>query len=311
MGIFNHFMTKQPITQSQKRFQESIGSLFVAHPESPEMIFLKSSSDVGVQRNGGRNGAKFAPQSFLSYFKKLNLPAGKKLKSMAEWEVASETEELKDFHSAQNLQAERIAHVLKNNAQSFICHLGGGHDHIFPLLKALNETFENIVVINVDAHADTRTDEDFHSGTPFRQFSQECRGKFTLIQVGLLPFANSTSTLSPLSKGQQHILWRDEIGQAEKWKDITAHIQLNAETAVVFSLDADALQGSEMPGVSAVNGNGLSRSELVAIWEKYLSLSFSHAPMMGIYELNPVYDSISMLSVRTLASFVYEGLTRR
>jgi formiminoglutamase len=304
-------MTKQPITQSQKRFQESIGSLFSSNPQSPELIFLKSSSDVGVQRNGGRNGAKYAPQSFLSYFKKLNLHPQLGLKEIAEWETANEVQEVSDFPGSQHAQAERIAHVLKKSSQSFVCHLGGGHDHIYPFLKALHLNYKNILVINVDAHADTRTDEEFHSGTPFRQFAQECQGQFTLLQVGLLPLANSVSTLRSLARGQQFVIWRDEIADFEKWKLITSQLKITKDTAVVFSLDADALNGSEMPGVSAVNGHGLTRSELVTIWHRYRDLSPVQAPLLGIYELNPVYDTLSMLSVRTLATFVYEVLVKR
>lgn len=304
-------MTKPTITQSQKRFQESIGSLFSSNPQSAEVIFLKSSSDIGVQRNGGRNGAKYAPQSFLEYFKKLNLHPDINYQYIADWEVASEAEETQDFQDAQIQEAGRIALVLKDSNPGFLCHLGGGHDHIYPFLKALNQKYKNIIVINVDAHADTRIDEDFHSGTPFRQFSLDCVGDFTLIQVGLLEFANSQSTLAPLPRGNQHIVWRKEITDEMKWKHITSQIVINSETALVFSLDADALNGAEMPGVSAVNGNGLSRSELELVWQNYRQLSHSHAPIVGIYELNPVYDTVSMVSVRTLATFVYEAMMKR
>jgi formiminoglutamase len=303
-------MTKQSITQSQKRFQESIGSLFNSNLQASEVLFLKSSSDIGVQRNGGRNGAKYAPQSFLSYFKKLTLSPKLVFKRISEWEIASEVEEQKDFHTAQIQQAERITLALRDSAPGFLCHLGGGHDHIYPFLKALNHKYKNIIVINVDAHADTRTDEDFHSGTPFRQFSLECKGDFTLIQVGLLEFANSQSTLTPLPRGIQHLVWRNEIALEEKWDSISSQLIITPETAVIFSLDADALNGAEMPGVSAVNGNGLSRSELEQVWKNYRQLSHSQAPIMGIYELNPVYDTLSTLSVRTLATFVYEALMK-
>jgi arginase family enzyme len=83
---------------------------------------------------------------------------------------------------------------------------------------------------------------------------------------------------------------------------------MNEDTVVLFSLDADALSGSEVPGVSAVNGNGLSREDLVRIWAKYAELPLSHPKMMGIYELNPVYDSLSMSSMRLLGTFVYDCL---
>jgi arginase family enzyme len=116
--------------------------------------------------------------------------------------------------------------------------------------------------------------------------------------------------LTPLPRGIQHLVWRNEIALEEKWDSISSQLIITPETAVIFSLDADALNGAEMPGVSAVNGNGLSRSELEQVWKNYRQLIHSQAPIMGIYELNPVYDTLSALSVRTLATFVYEALMK-
>jgi formiminoglutamase len=302
-------MTKQSISQSQKRIQDSLGSLFM--PEGSlkgDFLFLKSSTDIGVQRNGGRNGARLAPQSFLSYFKKLNKKPSLEKLSLLEIEVGSEADELADFHASQKSEALRIETALKASPAAGICHLGGGHDHVYPLLSALGKTHKKIIVINIDAHADTRTDTDFHSGTPFRQFATEYQGEFSLYQVGLLEFANSASTLSPLPRGMSKILWKHELAQAEKVQSFFSEIKakIDTDTVVVFSLDADALSGAEMPGVSAVNGDGLSRAELSKIWSLYQSLGFSHRPVLGFYELNPVYDTLSMMSMRTLATFLFE-----
>lgn len=302
-------MTKQPISQSQKRIQDSLSSLFLPEgSDKCDFLFLKSSTDVGVQRNGGRNGARLAPQSFLSYFKRLNKKPSLEQLKLREVEVSSEADELTDFHVSQRKEAARIETALKSSPAAGICHIGGGHDHIFPLLSALGKSHKKIIVINIDAHADTRTDTDFHSGTPFRQFATEFQGEFSLYQVGLLEFANSTSTLSPLPRGISKILWKHELIEAEKVQSFFTEIRakIDTDTVVVFSLDADALNGAEMPGVSAVNGDGLSRAELGNIWNLYQSLGFSHRPVIGFYELNPVYDTLSMISMRTLATFLFE-----
>ncbi len=303
-------MTKPPISQSQKRFQESVGALFSKSDASDgaQCLFLKSSTDIGVIRNGGRNGARFAPQSFLSTFKKFS--QNKTLSELAfyDFEVANHDEEATDFHLAQKKEAERISAILKSRPSSRICHLGGGHDHIYPLLTAVSKTFEKVIVINIDAHADTRTDEEFHSGTPFRQFANEFSGEFHLFQIGLHPFANSFSTLSPLNKAQGKTLWKKEMNK-ESVEQFFAHIKkvMTPKTLVIFSLDADALVGSEVPGVSAVNPGGLTRTELLEVWECYRKLPLEHLPVMGIYELNPLYDTLSSFSMRTIASFVFES----
>lgn len=304
-------MTNQHISQSQKRHSDSLGSLFKTenHPNCL-VSFLKSSSDVGVERNGGRNGSRLGPQSLLSYFKRLTIKESLAHLTFYEIELANPNEERMDFPLSQLQEASRIGTWLKQASSSFICHLGGGHDHVFPLLMALSEKYKKIIVLNIDAHADTRTDVTPHSGSPFRQFDETNKVEFHLYQIGLLEFANSPSTLGPLKNGEMTILWRNQLENGQALSAFFDRIksQIDPDTAVVFSLDADALNGAEVPGVSAVNPQGLSRAELSKIWSFYQSLPKSHAPIMGIYELNPVYDTLSMISMRTIGTFLYDCL---
>ncbi|WP_408099167.1 arginase family protein [Peredibacter sp. HCB2-198] len=299
-------MTKPEITQSQKRFQESVGALF--HENKPTFLFIKSSTDLGVIRNGGRNGARFAPQSFLSTFKKFSQDLHLKEQSFLEFEVSDEIHEKQNFHEAQIAESQRIEKILKDHPGKKVCHIGGGHDHIYPLLRAYSHQYKKIVVLNIDAHADTRTDTEFHSGTPFRQFSTEFDGDFFIFQIGLHPFANSFSTLSPLNKGKSVELFKKDLNP-ENLNKLFKQVSdvVDEKTLVVFSLDADALNGYEVPGVSAVNPAGISRTELLDLWKRYTGLKLSHAPVLGIYELNPLYDSLASISMRNMASFVFEG----
>lgn len=304
-------MTKPSLTQSQKRFQESVGALFSKTEQKtlPNCLFLKSSSDVGVMRNGGRNGARFAPQAFLSTFRKFAQDHSLSQQYFAEIEVSSQEDEKADFHSSQLSESKKIAETLDQFPNARIIHIGGGHDHVYPLLTAVSRSYKKVIVINIDAHADTRTDENYHSGTPFRQFAREFAGDFELYQIGLHGFANSFSTLENLEKGKMSILWmRDFTNQSLKefFQKIAASVSENA--LVLFSIDADALSGSEVPGVSAVNPSGLSRTQLLSIWNHFRSLDVKHPPVIGIYELNPLYDSLAGISMRTMASFVFETL---
>jgi arginase family enzyme len=112
-----------------------------------------------------------------------------------------------------------------------------------------------------------------------------------------------------LTHGSMKIIWRDDLNEVilqNLFKEIQHEV--SDQTAVVFSLDADALAGQEVPGVSAVNPQGLSLNELKMIWKKYSELKLHHPALMGIYELNPVYDSVSMLSMRVMSSFLYQTL---
>jgi formiminoglutamase len=298
-------MMKDINTQSQKRASEALGCLFGTKAKK-KFVFLKSSSDEGVIRNGGRNGARFAPQSLLSTFKKLNRLDSHSDICFEELEVSDSDLEKKDFPSSQLAESQKIATHLSATHPSWLCHLGGGHDHIYPLLTALGKTHKKILVLNIDAHADTRTDDAASSGTPFRQFAEEFEGTFHLVQIGLHPFANSISTLSPLKKGEMKIIWKKDVSELKKSLE-ALKLLVDKDTLVIFSLDADALKGEQVPGVSAVNGDGLSLDDLEKIWEFYRAL-VPHHPIIGIYELNPVYDSLSSLSMRSLSGFLYKTL---
>jgi formiminoglutamase len=305
-------MTKPSDTQSQKRYLESVGALFQRKSKNADFLFLKSSSDIGVIRNGGRNGARYAPQSFLSVFKKLALSSAFKDLIFIDEEVASLDEEQVNFEEAQQLESQRIEKFLNQHPKAQVYHLGGGHDHIYPLLKAASKGHKRVIVINIDAHADTRIDVSAHSGTPFRQFAREYEGDFQLYQIGLLPFANSLTTLSPLEKGKMHILWRDQLKNPSKVEDLFSSLKnlVDDSTLVLLSVDADALDGQEIPGVSAVNGEGLTGEELSFLWGQYHALGFKHPPLVGLYELNPVFDTLSMLSMRKLAAWIYKSLPK-
>ncbi len=301
-------MTGTSATQSQKRFSESLGALFEASTKKSKVLFLKSSSDVGVMRNGGRNGARYAPRSLMSVLKKFNQNAGTSRHALVEVEVSSYEDEVQDFAQAQIREAERIRAHLSEHAAPIVCHLGGGHDHIYPLLKAIAPGYKKVIVLNIDAHADTRTDGHAHSGTPFRQFALEYEGEFHLFQVGLHAFSNSLSTLTELEKGKMHVLWREEIKEKAKLDHFFEQIKtLSQEALVVFSLDADALDGSEVPGVSAVNPYGVTLHELMDLWRRYKSINAS-TTVLGIYELNPVFDGLSMMSMKKMSTLIFEVL---
>lgn len=302
-------MTKLSTTQSQKRFSESIGQLFDSKSK-PTTIFLKSSTDQGVIRNGGRNGSRFAPKSLLTFFKRLTYTPKLKHLHFQELEVANEFEEKSNFKEAQLKQSERIKKVFEQNPDAQFIHLGGGHDHIYPLLLAFADKYKSICVINIDAHADTRTDEESHSGTPFRQFAKSFDGQFLLAQIGLHHFANSSSTLSSIDNCEQKILWRNDLRERIKindfFKDLT--LKISQETLIVISLDADAFSSSDVPGVSAVNHDGISLSEFMQIMEMLKPIINEYQTHFGVYELNPVYDSISGTSMRTISSVLFEFL---
>lgn len=271
-----------------------------------QYLFIKSSSDVGTIRNMGRRGSSFAPKAILSVFTKMSHHNQDK---WSEIEISNSALEEKDFDLAQKNYSENLADLLNDHEKKAYIHLGGGHDHAYPLLMSINKKVKKICVINIDAHLDTRQDKFHNSGTPFRQFSNDFQGEFELIQLGIHLYANTISTMEKLTRGNEKIISFNEC------KTQTSHFQKNTaffetlipfdpETTYVFSLDADALSSAIMEGVSAVNHQGLPIefvSELLEYMQEKLQTKF-----FGFYEYNPVYDNLSQKGARALCALLYQ-----
>jgi formiminoglutamase len=277
-----------------------------------DILFLKFSSDTGTVRNLGRRGSLFAPEAILSIVKKL---ACHNLLKWSDVELADSALEIKDFEASQKTLALKIQKIIskETRTQKYI-YLGGGHDYIYPTLKAINQITKKLVVINLDAHLDTRTDSDPNSGTPFRQIAAQFDGELEIIQLGIHDFANSISTMSNLPKGSEVVATYEDVrfgtkDFTETDKFLKRLIPFQKDTTYVFSLDADVLHAGVMEGVSAVNHRGLPYDfvEDVLLY----SIDELKCQHFGIFEYNPVYDNLSQKGARTLASLIYQIMDDR
>lgn len=283
-----------------------------AAPSESDTLFLKFSSDKGTILNMGRRGSCFAPEAILSVVKKL---ASHNLLKWSELEVINrDVEESKGIVESQKMAAKKIAEVLKYPRADKFIYLGGGHDHVYPALKALNQVTKKLVIINIDAHLDTRTDESPNSGTPFRQIARDFDGELEIIQLGIHDFANSISTMSNLPNGKESVATYEDVRYGTKnfteTEKFLKRIIPHDENAVYFfSLDADALEAGVMEGVSAVNHRGLPYDfvEDTLIY----AIDILKCRHFGFYEYNPVYDNLSQKGARALAALIYQILDDR
>ena len=272
-----------------------------------DILFLKFSSDWGTIKNMGRRGSMFAPEAILSIVKKL---ACHNLLKWSETELADHLLERADFSLSQKKLSLKIQKIHDNSplAKKYI-YLGGGHDYAYPIMSALHFTTKKMVVINLDAHLDTRTDSFPHSGTPFRQIAKEFKGELEIIQLGIHDFANSISTMSNLENAKEVVATYEDVKNGSK--NFTANhqflkkvIPFQKDTLTFFSLDADVLEAGIMEGVSAVNHRGLPYHfvEDVLLY----SIQELNCQHFGFFEYNPVYDNLSQKGARALASLIYQ-----
>ncbi len=277
-----------------------------------DTVFMKFSSDRGTILNMGRRGSCYAPEAILTAVKKM---AAHNLLKWSEVEIVDQALEEKDLSSSQAESIKKMIRLFKEHkkASKFVS-LGGGHDHVYPALMALNELTKKIVVINIDAHLDTRTDESPNSGTPFRQFARDFNGDVEIVQLGIHDFANTISTMSNLPKGRETVMTYEDVRYGtvnfnDNEKLLRKVLPYHEDALYFFSLDADALDAGVMEGVSAVNHRGLPYDfvEDVLIY----AIDELKCRHFGLYEYNPVYDNLSQKGARTLAALIYQILDDR
>jgi formiminoglutamase len=276
------------------------------------IVFLNYSSDIGTLRNLGRRGSLYAPEAILNVVKKLS---SHNLKKWSSFEIASSSNEIENFENAQKSYIQKVSKILsKTSRAEKIVYLGGGHDHIYPSVMAINQFAKKVVIINLDAHLDTRVDTEANSGTPFRQLDRDFDGSLEIIQLGIHEYANSISTMSNLSFANEVVATYEDVRYGTKEfieteKFLKRVIPFKEDVTYVFSLDADVLASSVMEGVSAVNHRGLPYDfiEDVLIY----SIDVLNCQHFGIFEYNPLYDNLSQKGARTLASLIYQIMDER
>lgn len=290
--------------QLDSRKKEKNFSIYSDHESTTNINIITSSSDVGVMRNGGRQGAYLGPKVILNELGKFQ-SSSHKHKSISIKNVTELTLEIENFEKSQINQSTKIQNCLNKNTLSTIVHLGGGHDHIFPLLMALENNYEKkeINILNIDAHLDTRIDKLPHSGTPFRQYDQHTSRKFQLNQLGIQQESNTVANFTDLKNGIMSISSIEELAfspRSEMKKLIERKMPKLDNTLHVLSIDIDALDGSDFTSCSAVNPCGISFHQLCEIVEAYKE-NLTHPPIVGIYEYNPIYDDVSNSDAKKIA----------
>ena len=215
--------------------------------------------------------------------------------------------EQENFEAAQEEETNKITTEIKNHSR--IIHIGGGHDHAYPFLSAVKKQYKKIIIINFDAHCDTRVDDRHHSGTPFRNFDDITEKNTRLIQVGVHLYANSTSTMSSLKNIDQTFITKEDKSDQTLFLELSEHLsEIDSDTFIYVSLDTDGLAASEMEAVSAPNHNGFTQT-LIRQTNKYLTKNYpDNSIAFGVYEYNPIFENLSQKGARLISSLMYDFL---
>jgi agmatinase len=147
------------------------------------------------------------------------------------------------------------------SAEKFVCMIGGEHSVSAPVIQAHAERYENLSVLQIDAHADLR---DTYDGTPHSHASIMARVvkdlKLPAVQVGIRSI--SAEEARSLDKLPTRVFWAKDIaGRTDWWEEAVAELTEN----VYLTIDIDGLDPSLVAQTGTPEPGGLGWYETLGL----------------------------------------------
>lgn len=277
-------------SQPNERVFQFIQKCDLTQAEIPhkEIVLLGFKSDVGVERNLGRPGAKEGPDAIRGALGGMAIHQP----PQAIFDAGDYTVVGQDLEGAQAALAESVTKL--HQAGNRLLLLGGGHEIAWPHYLGLRQAFpsKRIGIINIDAHFDLREpgDKGATSGTPFWQARAYAPDRFSYLVLGIQPQANTRSLYQTAKQ------WGVQYLEADQLRRDLQHGNLQIIQNFIDSVDCiylticlDALDVSIAPGVSAPSTNGL----MLGIIRPLIRGLFSSGKIISadIAELSPPHDT--------------------
>ena len=187
--------------------------------------------------------------------------------------------EWNNFHSPEDMFQKvylKTKDLLDSN--KFLTFFGGEHSISIGIIKAFKEKFEDLTVLQLDAHADLRPSYEgskFNHACALHAASQSCN----LIQVGIRSMDISEKSAMDMYK----VYFGDKISNSTEW--IQSSIEQMSDN-VYITLDLDVLDPSIMPATGTPEPGGMTWYGLT----HYLMNVFENKNVVGfdIVELAPI-----------------------
>jgi len=184
--------------------------------------------------------------------------------------------------------------ALKQGARLFC--LGGDHSITYPILRAYTSTYQQLTIIQLDAHPDLYDEFDgnrFSHACPFARIMEEKLASH-LVQIGIRGM--NTHQMEQAKR------FNVETIDMRSWQKKPT---LKIRGPVYLSLDMDVLDPAFAPGVSHPEGGGLTTREVIEIIQNL------PGPLVGadLVEYNPNHDTTGITDVAA-AKLMKEILAR-
>ncbi len=190
----------------------------------------------------------------------------------------------KDLEQALKIIESMCINILTQGAKPVA--LGGEHTVTLPIIRALNQYFDDFLVIHIDAHSDLRQEYDgqeLNHSTVIRRVA-EIMGPSRLIQLGIrsgtkpeFEWMRSNKTLYEWGKGSERYL-----------------LKRLSNKKVYLTLDLDVMDPACLPGTGNPETGGWFFHDLDRLFNIMTSQNIIGA---DVVELNPVLDSSGASSI--------------
>ena len=162
---------------------------------------------------------------------------------------------------------EQMMNSLYDRAQEllasgkFVTMIGGEHSVSAPVIRAHAEKYQNLSVLQIDAHADLR---DTYDGTPYSHASIMARVvkdmRIPSVQVGIRSI--SVDEARVIDQLPTRIFWaRDIVGRTDWWDDAVDGLTEN----VYLTIDIDGLDPSLVSATGTPEPGGLGWYETIGL----------------------------------------------
>lgn len=184
-----------------------------------------------------------------------------------------------DFDSPEDMfqyTYEHTRELLKSN--KFLTFFGGEHSISIGLIKAHYEHFDNLSVLQIDAHADLRPSyggTDYNHACAVYDASKHCN----LVQVGI----RSMDTSEKEHMNVDQVVFADEIARGSDWRD---RVVKQLTDKVYITVDLDAFDPSILPATGTPEPGGMTWYQVIDL----LRDVFKEKEVVGfdIVELAPI-----------------------
>lgn len=253
----------------------------------PSVFIIGFKSDLGIQRNHGRIGASEGPEYLRQFLGKLPKHTPTNIIDIGDIYVKD------DLEKAQKNLGELVEKCHEYGHRTLV--FGGGHEVAYGHFLGLSRRFQDIGIINIDAHFDIRPlDKDGlgTSGTPFTQIYEKCHDEsrhFSYLCIGIQPYSNTPFLFNRASKMNVNYITASHLHHATlPWSLPELDAFLRYHKNIYLTVCMDAVAECFAPGVSAPNPLGLTPVQLE--WLMKIILKSNKVIGMDIAEYSPPLD---------------------